>query len=365
MNRQDALSRLLLLAALASLVVAGWAGLVRMGWQMRPFAAADHGPLMISGFLGTLIALERAVALAAVLPRGRWAYAAPVLSALGAGALLAGLPRGVAVGLTVAGSAGLVAAYAVIVRQQPALFTLTMAAGALCWLVGNLLWLVGQPIYGLVYWWLNFLVLTIAGERLELSRILRHPPPVQRQFMAIMVLLGAGLLLTLVNLSMGVRLEGVAHVLLGMWLLRYDIARRTVRQQGMSRYIAICLLSGYAWLLVGGALHVLMPLIPAGPVYDALLHSILLGFVFSMIFGHALLILPAVAKLHLPFRGLFYAHLVMLHLSLSLRLAGDLGSWLSLRQWGGLLNVVAILLFLGSTLYAVAQHRLANRPRPA
>nr|BFE78121.1 hypothetical protein GCM10020093_007220 [Planobispora longispora] len=45
----------------------------------------QHGPLMALGFLGTLISLERAVAL-----RSRWGYAAPALSALGAVALAAG-----------------------------------------------------------------------------------------------------------------------------------------------------------------------------------------------------------------------------------------------------------------------------------
>src|SRR3972149_6584847 len=37
-----------------------------------------HGPLMVSGFLGTLIALERAVAL-----RARWTYIGPLLTSLG------------------------------------------------------------------------------------------------------------------------------------------------------------------------------------------------------------------------------------------------------------------------------------------
>lgn len=235
MNRQDVLSRFLLLSALASLIIGGWAGLVRMGWQMQPFAVADHGPLMISGFLGTLIALERAVALSAVFPHGRWAYASPILSILGAAALLTGFPRGLAIGLIMAGSIGLVIVYIVIIRQQPTLFTLTMALGAVCWLVGNLLWLAGNPLYQLVHWWVNFLVLTIAGERLELSRILRHPSRVHRQFMAIGLLLLLSLGLAQVDLNTGVRLEGLAEILLGLWLLRYDIARRTVKQTGMTR----------------------------------------------------------------------------------------------------------------------------------
>ena len=50
-----------------------------------PALVAFHGPLMVGGFLGTVIGLERAVALG----RG-WAYVAPLATALGAVALVAG-----------------------------------------------------------------------------------------------------------------------------------------------------------------------------------------------------------------------------------------------------------------------------------
>lgn len=364
MVKRVQLSRLLLLSALTSLVIAGWTGLIRMGWQLAPFAVADHGPLMISGFLGTLIGLERAVALSAAHPHGRWSYVVPILSALGALALIVGLPRSVALGLMTAGSLGLVVVYIYIVRQQTALFTVTMAIGAGCWLVGNFLWLSGWPIYQIVYLWIDFLVLTIAGERLELTRILRHPLPVQRLFMGIVALMLVSLVLTLINTNAGVRLEGVSAVLLGAWLLRYDIARRTIKQIGMTRYIAACLLAGYVWLLVGGGLRMVWPALPAGPVYDALLHSVLLGFSFSMIFGHALIILPAVAHQSLSYLSVFYAHLILLHTSLALRIIGDLSNSLLVRQWGGMFNVIAILLFFGATLYAVYHQRQLNKAVP-
>jgi hypothetical protein len=61
--------RLPLLGLAGAALLAGlWAGLVRLGWAVppgHPAWVANHGPLMISGFLGTLISLERAVALAA------------------------------------------------------------------------------------------------------------------------------------------------------------------------------------------------------------------------------------------------------------------------------------------------------------
>jgi hypothetical protein len=81
----------------------------------------------------------------------------------------------------------------------------------------------------------------------------------------------------------------------------------------------------------------------AGPRYDAMLHAIFLGFVFSMIFAHAPIILPTITGLALPFQSIFYLHVGLLHLSLSLRIAGDVAQLLWLQRWGGLLNVAAIL----------------------
>lgn len=75
----------------------------------------------------------------------------------------------------------------------------------------------------------------------------------------------------------------------------------------------------------------------AGSIYDALLHTIFLGFVFSMIFGHAPVIVPAVLGTQVPYTALFYTHLTLLHLSLVMRVMGDLLLWMPLRRWGGLL----------------------------
>ena len=48
-----------------------------------------------------------------------------------------------------------------------------MGAGALAWFVGNVLWSAGVPIHRTVSWFGAFLLLTIVGERLELSRLAR------------------------------------------------------------------------------------------------------------------------------------------------------------------------------------------------
>ena len=128
--------------------------------------------------------------------------------------------------------------------------------GALAWLVGNGLWLAGWPIYRIVFWWIGFLVLTIAGERLEMSRVLRISRSSQMLFLGITGVFGVGLVLVSLNLDLGWRVTGLGMLALAVWLLRYDIARRTVRQTGLTRFIAVSLLSGFVWLGVSGVLAI-------------------------------------------------------------------------------------------------------------
>lgn len=333
-----------MLLGLLALLSALWGGLVRLGWAfpfVRPTLPMAHGPLMVCGFLGTLIGVERAVALGAL-----WPYAAPLLTAVGVLALLAGLPAPLFMTL---GSLGLVAIFVVIVHRQCALATVTMALGALLWVVGNGLWLTGWPLAQVVPWWTGFLVLTIAGERLELSRILRLSLLHVLGFLLALAILLAGLMLQPMSFVPGVRIMGVGMVALMWWLLRYDMARRTVRQTGLTRFIAVCLLSGYVWLGVGGVLTWRFGGIFAGPYYDAMLHTVFVGFVFAMLFGHAPMIIPAIlGRVFSPYHPVLYAPLLLLQASLLLRVVGDLVGWWPGRQWGGLFNAIAVLLFLST-----------------
>lgn len=337
--------------AMLSLILALWAGLQRFGWAMpalHPELPMAHGPLMVSGFLGTLISLERAVAL-----RRLWPYLAPVLT--GAGGLMLACGIGDAAGplLMTLGSFVLVVIFAVLLRQQNERFMQVMAAGAVALFAGNVWWLSGALIPQVVHWWLGFLILTIAGERLELSRMLRHEKQVERQFLYIALAFGVGLVVASFAPDPGVRLTGAATVLMALWLVAYDVARHTVRASGLTRYVGACLLSGYFWLAAGGVLLLVYGQEMAGPVYDACLHAVFVGFVFSMIFGHAPIIFPSVLGVPIFYRPYLYVPLVVLHLSLILRVVADLAYLLDLRRWGGLGTALAIVLFLGSVIFAV------------
>ena len=80
----------LLVLGLLSLLTGVFAGLARLGVEVPALAAVhagNHAALMICAFFGTVICLERAVALG-----GLWPYAGPAAAGAGGVLLLAGGP---------------------------------------------------------------------------------------------------------------------------------------------------------------------------------------------------------------------------------------------------------------------------------
>lgn len=346
--------RLALLAlAMLSLTTGVLAGLARLGWSVPPRAAAAsgwHGALMISCFFGAVISLERAVAIG----RG-WAYLAPAAAGLGGAALLAGAPLVFAQMLALGAAAILVTASMLVLQRLVAPFTLVLALAAACWLIGNIAWLASGNAISAVPFWLGFLVLTIAGERLELTRFLPTPRAAQHLFHLIVANILLGAATAFWREAAGLAWFAVSLLALALWLLRYDIARHNARQRGMVRFIAICLLSGYGWLLLAGLLGTAGGLVAGHAWRDATLHAVTLGFVFSMIFGHTPIIFPAVAQVKIPYHAFFYLPLIALHATLALRIAGSLGDNFALRQAAGMGNAVVLLLFIVTMLFSIVR----------
>jgi hypothetical protein len=313
------------------------AGLTRMGAHENVLVhlVPLHGPMMVGGFFGTVIGLERAVAL-----RQGWVYLAPIASGLGGLALLFGLPTFLGGLLIALGSAVFALAGLMVALRQTVLFTGLMALAAMAWLAGNALWLGGWDLARVAPWWMAFLVLTIAGERLELSRLLA---PTKARLPTLLVAL-APLVLGLAIAQP--RLFGLGLLALALWLAVYDLARRNLGQKGLARYVAIAILGGYVWLAFAGGLMVVFGLPAGGPVYDAILHDLFLGFVFLMVFGHAPIILPAVLRLDVPFTPWLYLHMAALHLAVALRMAGDLHDFGWMRHAGSELGALTIFAFL-------------------
>jgi hypothetical protein len=350
--------RPLLLSLVALSLLAGIAGgLLRAGvalpllpdsaWPGQ--AVLTHAALMICGFLGTVIGIERAVAV-----KLRSAFLAPLASGAGGALLLLGQP-GPGAWLGVAAAAIFTAVNIVIVRRQRAAHTWLLLVAAVAWLTGNLLFATGQDSVATLPWWFAFLVMTIAAERLEMTRLMRRRPAAELSLQAVLAALLAGAVWSALAPVAGGLLYGAALALLALWLAVFDIARHTVRAHGLSRYMAVCLLGGYAWLAVAGLAWAATTL--GLPLRDAALHALGLGFIVSMMMGHAPVILPAIARVKLQFGAFFYVPLAVLHLSLLLRLvAGMAGD--PLRSTGALLNAAAIALFVATIAGAAIAWRI-------
>ena len=234
-------------ARLAFLILAGAAlltgldaSLVRLG-ALAPVASTSlgtvHGLLMIYGFLGTAICLERAVALQSD-GRRPWAYAAPLLT--GAGGISAvvislneaarttlaslPLPRYLAAHLSgfapermmpgfliALGMALLTAIYCYVwARRQATHTVLIQLMGALIGLGGILLWWRGLETPRAVPWWLAFLIVTIVGERVELARLAFASGSTERRITAESAALMVGLTVALYSPSIGYPLVGLS-----------------------------------------------------------------------------------------------------------------------------------------------------------
>lgn len=294
-------------------------------------AAVFHAAVMMAGFFGTVIGIERAVA----SKRGI-AFLAPVASSAGTIALIMGA-QAVATALLLTASLVFVSVNVVLAMHERAAHTVLLAAAAGSLLIGNAVFAsgAGSPIA----WWFGFLVVTIAAERLEMTRLMPPRLAAKAMLMAVMIALASGA-------AFSPALFGAALLALALWLATFDIARRTIRAAGLPRYMAVCLLTGYAWLAIGGIGWMT-------GWRDAALHAVGLGFVMSMVMAHAPVILPAVAGIAVRFTPAFYLPLAVLHASLGWRLGGNLAA-------GALANALGIGLFV----IAVAMSARQRKSRP-
>lgn len=348
-------SRLLrpaLILLLAGCIVSGLAGgllragvpiigVVPAGWVIP--AASLHAALMICGFLGTVIGIERAVAL-----RAPWAFVVPMASATGGAMMMLGMPDW-GWSLFLLAAAVFVVVNMAIVKRQSATHTWLLLLSALVWLGGNVRFVHHGLSDATVQAWLSFLVLTIAAERLEMARLMRTSPWSGPLLATALALLLAGVVLAEWAEQTATILFSTGLLALALWLLAFDVARRTIRTQGLSRYMAVCLLLGYVWLAVSGLSWIALALGHASR--DAALHALTLGFVVSMVMGHAPVILPAVARVKLHVDARFYVPLGLLHASLVLRL-GPGHENPDLLALGSTLNAAAIALFALTVLSA-------------
>jgi len=300
-----------------------------------------HAPLLVFGFVGTLISLERAVAL-----RTAWAYLAPALVAAGILLTLTPLPILAGKAIVAVGLLVHLLQYVAIWRRQPMTATAVQALGAVAAIAASLAWTGGvRPAY-LVPLLATFLVLTVVGERMELARVASPGARAEHVLLALALVLATAALLTLTVPWVAVPIAGTALLGIVVWLARYDVARMTVRQTGLPRFVAVGLLVGFTWLGVAGAGWMLGGARTEGPVYDAVTHALFVGFVITMIMVHAPLILPAVLRVPIPYHPALYAPIALLQASLVVRVvAGDAWGLALAVQVGGIASALALLLY--------------------
>lgn len=330
----------LVIAVAAAAITGVLAGLARLGiatgWGGSH--ASEHGPLLVLGVFGTVVALERAQALGA-----QWAIATPAAFAATAVVMLLGWPA--ASWIATISSGGMLATNLVAAGRRSTQVTWLLLAGSALLLLGNLQWAAGNPLYRAAPAWMGFFVLTIVAERQRHSRDVSPPRGAVRLFVALVTVLIVAVAARAAGLRAGIHLLGATMSSLALWQLRYDIARQTIHQARYPRFMAIGARAAMLWLLVAGGLLMQGDLPPAGPAYDAALHAVFVGYVLSTAFAHALDVLPVVAGVRIPFTPLLYAPLGLLHASLIARVSGDVANDVALRRVGALGNALALALF--------------------
>ena len=333
---------------LLSLLAGLYTGFLRLGWNI-PLSQtmAHHGFIMACSFLGTLIILERIVAL-----KISWFYLFPVINGLSLPLFIADQYFFGYILLSI-GTLGLIVSYIIFYIKYSEKYLLLMLAGAVLLQIGILLPIFGNLIAASVPYLFGFLLFTITGERLELGKFLpnkKMKKPILYFGVSIFTL---GIFMNFH--SSGHYLSGIGMIVLALWMLKYDIVNKSIKSHGIHKYVGITLFTGYIWLLISGIL--MTANLSSVFYYDALLHSFFLGFTFLMIFAHAPIIFPGVAGFTFrPFHKSLYFWVILLNAFLLLRIISDIGVFIEIRKISGLLNGLTIIGFFVNLVILIRYH---------
>lgn len=336
-----------------AMLIGLWTGLNRIGWSIYTLPVIiHHGAIMVGGFLGSLISLEKIVPLKRSI-----LYSIPLSG--GVSIVLFILQKDVVAFATlVTTSAALCLVFLFYLVKHKHFIYLLMLAGSICWLVGNLV-LMSQRFYPAAFpWWAAFALFIICAERLELMKFLPVNSTQKKVFSVLLFLFPAGVILSFHgngNILCGVSLVGIA-----IWLLRFDVIGITLNRRGLPQYMAVALTAGYIALLSSGLLLITFASKTMG--YDAVVHTFFIGFVFSMIFAHGPGILPGVLGITAnPFHRILYFWLFLLHASWLLRCMADALLYLEWRKASGWITVVSIVgYFISMAVLTVRSHKHAK-----
>lgn len=371
-----------LLAGGVSLFIGLNAGLLRLGAHSLSINAelgSLHGPLMIFGFLGTVIGLERAVALQSD-QRRVWAYIAPLLAALGgacsillttghAPAFVVSMsqqwgPRIIPGTLWTFGMLALAGIYlTVLVKRVATSAVYVELISAVVGACGAALWTRGFAIPLIVHWWLVYVVLTIYAERLELAHIVMSNSGTDRRILIESAALALTLPLTLLAPSWGLPIMGVTLLIMTADMAWHDVARRLVRTSGVPRFSAAAMLAGYSYAGVASVVWLMAQDPTAGYVYDLVVHAVTIGCVMSMIIAHAPIIIPSLIHRDVPYHPIMWLILLLLHIALAFRVFGASHEIETVWRFGGTMGSVVVVVFVASTVALIIRQNRLKRDR--
>ncbi len=339
--------------ALAGLLSGIWAGWIRIGFDLPGVDLATlHGPLMVGGFTGTLIGIERSV----LSGNGKW-WLIPVLSGAAVVAWLLGVTA-VAPYLLAASAALLVAMQAIHLWQKRELATgIVQLAGALCFLAGNVRLLLNPFMPAIVPFWMGFILCFILATRTS---------DVSLKSRGARLAVRGGLLLYMAGLVVPFHLQGNLFTGGGLMLIAFGMLI-TEFEEGdswplpLNRYAMGCIMAGWAWLLVAGIGLAFWKEHLYG--YDGTVHAFFVGFLFSMVFIHALGKAAALAELKQPpYHPIMMVWPILLSISLVMRVfAGDILLMEQAKKWAGLVNGLSIFGFLITLVLVTLRKRSQSK----
>jgi uncharacterized membrane protein len=228
---------------------------------------------------------------------------------------------------------------------------------------------------------MGFVLLVIVGQRLEIAHRIQMVPTPQW-------IIGLGLGLVFLGMALmavghfrwsesvmgiqgdaiydprivsGMRAAGAGIVISALWLMKYDASHLLSHSGGLSMYTSVCLASAYVWLLASGVATIVFAGFVSGVRYDALLHAFFVGFDWFIIFGHAPILAFTLLGVRLKKMTPLYFYLVLLHVTLFVRLGGDVIGHYDVKKWGGALNGLTFLFFFANLGGLVLSHYWRQR----
>lgn len=295
-----------------------------------------HGVLMLNGFAGGLITLERTLSKPIITN-----FISLILLVLGV--ILASLDIIWGLWLVTGAITLLILAEVQASRTHHWAYHLLQLTGLLCWLTANAKYQFSNFYPAAVPFWQAFVLMMILATRLKkIDRI--------SDWTLMLVLLSYVISICLPFHSVASSLTGVLLIILAVVILRLEL-----RHSDDQRYRLMIV---YGWLIATAIGMLLSDQILYS--YDFVLHSFFLGFLFNMIFLNASkAIVSKFGVKDIPLAEGLWMSIMTAGLLIRI-ISGDVLGVEMARVVGGIISLLAIVGFLGSVIRAVVLTRMSR-----